>query len=60
MLDVIFQETKQLRGENKTEASKKSENLGFVPGAGVEPAQPCGHWCLRPTRLPIPPSGHSK
>ena len=28
-----------------------------VPGAGVEPAQPCGHWCLRPARLPIPPSG---
>ena len=33
---------------------------GFrVPGAGVEPAQPCGHWCLRPTRLPIPPSGQT-
>ena len=30
----------------------------FVPEAGVEPAQPCGHWCLRPARLPIPPSGH--
>lgn len=29
----------------------------FVPGAGVEPAHPFGHWCLRPTRLPIPPSG---
>ena len=29
----------------------------LVPGAGVEPAQPRGHWCLRPTRLPIPPSG---
>ena len=29
----------------------------FVPGAGVEPAQPRGHWCLRPARLPIPPSG---
>ena len=29
-----------------------------VPGAGVEPAHPFGHWCLRPTRLPIPPSGH--
>ena len=28
-----------------------------VPGAGVEPAHPFGHWCLRPTRLPIPPSG---
>ena len=23
----------------------------------VEPAHPFGHWCLRPTRLPIPPSG---
>ena len=29
----------------------------FVPGAGIEPAQPCGHWFLRPARLPIPPSG---
>ena len=29
----------------------------FVPGAGIEPAQPCGYWCLRPARLPIPPSG---
>ena len=29
-----------------------------VPRAGVEPARPCGHWCLRPTRLPIPPPGH--
>ena len=32
-------------------------NSFLVPGAGVEPAQPRGHWCLRPTRLPIPPSG---
>ena len=31
--------------------------LLVVPGAGVEPAHPFGHWCLRPTRLPIPPSG---
>lgn len=31
----------------------------LVPGAGVEPARHCCHWCLRPTRLPIPPSGHS-
>ena len=30
---------------------------GFVPGAGIEPAQHCCHWCLRPARLPIPPSG---
>ena len=31
--------------------------LKFVPGAGVEPARTCVHWCLRPARLPIPPSG---
>lgn len=30
---------------------------GMVPRAGVEPARPCGHRCLRPARLPIPPSG---
>lgn len=28
-----------------------------VPGAGIEPARDCSHWFLRPTRLPIPPSG---
>ena len=34
--------------------------LFSVPGAGIEPAQPCSYWCLRPARLPIPPSGHKK
>ena len=29
----------------------------FVPRAGVEPAQGWTYWCLRPARLPIPPSG---
>src|SRR5690606_38807145 len=28
-----------------------------VPRAGVEPARPCGHRCLRTARLPIPPPG---
>jgi hypothetical protein len=31
-----------------------------VPGAGIEPARELPHWFLRPTRLPIPPSGHLK
>ena len=31
--------------------------LYAVPRAGLEPARTCVHWCLRPTRLPIPPSG---
>ena len=30
----------------------------LVPRAGVEPARVLPHWCLRPTRLPIPPPGH--
>ena len=29
----------------------------FVPRAGIEPAWRLIHWCLRPARLPIPPSG---
>ena len=28
-----------------------------VPGVGIEPTRYCYHWCLRPTRLPIPPPG---
>src|SRR5260370_11226728 len=30
-------------------------NMVVVPRAGVAPARPCGHRCLRPTRLPVPP-----
>lgn len=33
------------------------ESSAFVPRAGVEPARVLPHWCLRPTRLPIPPPG---
>ena len=31
----------------------------FVPRPGVEPGWKWIHWCLRPARLPIPPSGHN-
>ena len=31
-----------------------------VPGAGFEPACPFGQWCLRPSRLPVPPSGRAR
>ena len=30
----------------------------MVPRRGLEPPRPCGHWHLKPARLPIPPSGH--
>ena len=59
MLDIIFQETKHLEGRKKRKSSHNREDFDSVPGAGVEPAQPCGHWCLRPARLPIPPSGQT-
>ena len=58
MLDLIYQETNKLQGKKNKKSSEKSEDFNWVPGAGVEPAHPFGHWCLRPTRLPIPPSGH--
>ena len=31
--------------------------LFLVPRPGVEPGWMLLHWCLRPARLPIPPSG---
>ena len=37
--------------------SRSHSHSFSVPGAGIEPAQHCCHWCLRPARLPIPPSG---
>ena len=38
---------------------EKLSNLLFllVPGAGLEPARPCGQRILSPLRLPIPPPG---
>jgi site-specific DNA recombinase len=57
VLDWMFQNTNELQ-KKKTEGSdKKSISSVSVPGAGIEPAQHCCHWCLRPARLPIPPSG---
>ena len=32
--------------------------LKLVPGAGIEPALPCGKRILSPLRLPISPPGH--
>ena len=29
----------------------------MVPGAGIEPARPCGRRILSPLRLPVPPPG---
>ena len=31
--------------------------LSLVPRKGLEPSRPCGHWHLKPARLPIPPPG---
>ena len=37
--------------------SQNYQRFKDVPGAGIEPAWTCIHWCLRPARLPIPPPG---
>ena len=39
----------------RTYLSKKARS--DVPGTGIEPVRMLLHWCLRPTRLPIPPPG---
>jgi hypothetical protein len=46
-------ENNDLQNEKTEEQDKKSVSSVSVPRAGIEPAQPCGHWCLRPARLPI-------
>ena len=30
-----------------------SQELRVVPGGGLEPPRPCGHWHLKPARLPF-------
>jgi hypothetical protein len=36
----------------------KSEIHSMVGEEGVEPSRDCSHRCLRPTRIPVPPSAH--
>lgn len=39
MLDIIYQETKQLRGGKKKKSPKNEGDFGLVPKAGLEPAR---------------------
>jgi hypothetical protein len=39
---------------------KATQQHGFVPGTGIEPAHPCEYQILSLARLPIPPSGLKK
>ncbi len=43
--------------DNKRKAEGDCSLSASVPRAGIEPAWRLIHWCLRPARLPIPPSG---
>ena len=58
VLDLIFQQTNELRGDKKEKGERFSSFSNSVPRPGVEPGWILLHWCLRPARLPIPPSGH--
>ena len=57
VLDLIFQQTNELRGDKKEKGERNSSFSNSVPRPGVEPGWMLLHWCLRPARLPIPPSG---
>ena len=39
LLDVIYQETKQLQGRKKKKSPQNEGDFGCVPRAGVEPAR---------------------
>jgi site-specific DNA recombinase len=54
---LIYLMNSRLQHKKTGVKANYSDHSGMVPRAGVEPARPCSHWCLRPTRLPIPPSG---
>jgi hypothetical protein len=58
VLEWMFQNTNDLQNKKTEDKDKKSLSSVSVPGAGIEPAQNCFYWCLRPARLPVPPSGH--
>ena len=58
VLDLIYQQTNELRGIKNKIGISFEIYPDSVPRAGVEPARELPHWCLRPARLPIPPSGH--
>ena len=58
VLYLIYQQTNELRGVKKEIGENFNTLPNSVPRAGVEPARELPHWCLRPARLPIPPSGH--
>lgn len=61
-INVVFKgiSSESMGSENKKngEASNSADSSVSVPWAGVEPARVLPHWCLRPTRLPIPPPRH--
>src|SRR5690606_7166444 len=48
---------KNIKKETSYSICRKSP---LVPRTGIEPARPCGHWSLKPARLPISPPGQIK
>ena len=58
LLSLITYGDGRFGGFEKRKGSKFCSLSAIVPRAGVEPACQRRHWCLRPARLPIPPSGH--
>ncbi len=47
------------RRRTTTDCWRSVAVASVVPGAGIEPARPCGPGILSPLRLPVSPPGHS-
>jgi site-specific DNA recombinase len=58
LLALLCRNDEAFKNHEIKKAAKISGFSCLVPGAGIEPARGLTHWCLRPARLPIPPSGH--
>ena len=59
VLELIYEQTNELRGDINRKEDSRSENPLFQypdPGSNRDGLL---HRCLRPARLPIPPSGQS-
>jgi hypothetical protein len=50
---------RSIRNERRRRIARR-RSFTTLPKKGLEPPRPCGHWYLKPARLPIPPPGRDR
>ena len=58
--DVVVSAAPCMKAVAGCEKPDGLSTLSQLPKKGLEPPRPCGHWYLKPARLPIPPPGRSR